>query len=127
MWIPGSLVELAPEGLMRDFTEPHPILSAYLKRAKENAPERAVIRSWSRRDPVDAALDARLLLQRLKRDGPMVQLDGDRFEVIRTHRDWTSRYSPAVYLLAAERLATLMDQWADAVLAAIIQPNPPTI
>ena len=113
---------MAPEGLMSDFAHLHPVLKAHLDGAKDNAPERTVIRSWSRRDPVDAALDARLLLQRLKRDGPMVQLDGDRFEVVRTHKDWTSRYSPAVYLLAGERLAAVMDRWADAVLADIIEP-----
>lgn len=127
MWIPGSIAEMAPEGLMSDFAQPHPVLADHLKNAKDNAPERAVIRSWSRRDPVDAALDARLLLQRLKRDGPKVQLDRDRFEVVRTHKDWTTRYSPAVYLLAGERLTAVMDRWADAVLAEIIEPNTTTV
>lgn len=123
---PSSLMTCAPEGLVSDFAVLHPILADHLKRTKDSAPERPVVRSWSRRDPVDAALDARLLLQRLKRDGPNVQLDRDRFEVVRTHKDWTSRYSPAVYLLAAERLTIVMDRWADAVLAEIIQPNTAT-
>lgn len=123
---PLSLMSCAPEGLVTDYAVMHPILADHLKRTKASAPEQPVVRSWSRRDPVDAALDARLLLQRLKRDGPNVQLDRDRFEVVRTHKDWTSRYSPAVYLLAAERLTIVMDRWADAVLAEIMQSNAAT-
>lgn len=123
---PMSLMSCAPEGLVTDYAVMHPILADHLKRTKASAPEQPVVRSWSRRDPVDAALDARLLLQRLKRDGPNVQLDRDRFEVVRTHKDWTSRYSPAVYLLAAERLTIVMDRWADAVLAEIMQSNAAT-
>lgn len=124
----GALVvtALAVDDLVQDDGPLHPVLEAYLAdRADQDDPVFQVVRSWGRRDPVDASLDARLLWQRLRRDGASVSLQAPvRFAVVRVHQDWTTRLAPADYLHAAERLADLMNRWADAVLNELISNSP---
>jgi hypothetical protein len=107
--------------------EMHAVLSRFLARSKSDDPAAGVVRTWWQRDPVDAALDARLLWQRLRRDGANVSMAPPvRHAVIRLQQDWTRRFPAAVYLLAAERLSQVMDAWADAELASVIAGGAPT-
>ena len=107
--------------------EMHAVLSRFLARSKSDDPAAGAVRTWWQRDPVDAALDARLLWQRLRRDGANVSMAPPvRHAVIRLQQDWTRRFPAAVYLLAAERLSQVMDAWADAELASVIAGGAPT-
>jgi hypothetical protein len=93
------------------------VLQARLASSPAAGIERDVIVAWSRRDPVDAAMDASVLLQRLKLDGPRVTASHDlRSHVTAVHRAWTAAHAPGVYLPAAERLLEHMNAWADAVI-----------
>ena len=106
--------------------EMHPVLSRFLARSKADDLAAGVVRTWWQRHPVDAALDARLLWQRLRRDGASISMAPPlRYAVVRLQQDWTSRFPAAVYLLAAERLSQVMDAWADAELASVIAGGAP--
>jgi len=106
--------------------EMHAVLSRFLARSKSDDLAAGVVRTWWQRDPVDAALDARLLWQRLRRDGANVSMAPPvRHAVIRLQQDWTRRFPAAVYLLAAERLSKVMDAWADAELTRVIASGSP--
>lgn len=120
------MIALATDEQRNDASPLHPLLAEFISAsADDHDPVVQVVRSWGRRDPVDAALDARLLWQRLRRDGDAVTIEAPvRFLVIRVHQDWTSRLEPAAYLHAAERLAELMTRWADAVLLDLISTSP---
>lgn len=98
-----------------------PVLAARLAALPPTAIERDVVLAWSTRDPVDAAMDAGVLLQRLRFDGPVIKASAClRRGVTDVHRSWTATYPPGVYLAAAERLVDHMNEWADSVIADAI-------
>ena len=100
-----------------------PVLLGHIESAPAGALEVPVLQTWGRRDPVDAALDARLLLQRLKRGERYPHHDGaHRPFVDQVQLIWAGSWPPDVYLAAAERLEQVMTAWADADLAAVIEP-----
>lgn len=103
----------------------HPVLDGYLASAPKDDPVSPVVRLWGQRDPVDAALDAGLLVQRLRNDPPGHELrEPIRFSVSQVQREWTRRYDPPTYLSAADRLREILQTWADAVLTDLIAQQP---
>lgn len=99
----------------------HYILDRALRAIPATAPERSVIERWASRDPVDAAMDADLLWRRLAHHGSAAPFDPSaRAEVACIQRDWSERFSAAVYLPAAERLLSVMNAWADSIITDAI-------
>lgn len=97
------------------------VLAERLAAVPAGAIEREIVISWARRDPVDAAMDASVLLHRLKLDGDQIRVSPDlRRHVIEVQRAWTRDHPPGVYLPAAERLLEHMNTWADAVIQEAI-------
>lgn len=91
-----------------------PPVVAEALRERPNAIESGVLRAWSTRDPLDAAMAAASLHCRL-RFGDHETLPGAprRPDVDQIVREWRLDYAPAVYLPAAERLVEITSRWAD--------------
>jgi hypothetical protein len=81
---------------------------------RPNSIESGVLRAWSTRDPLDAAMAAASLHCRL-RFGDDTPLPGapQRPDVDQLVREWRHDFAPAVYLAAAERLVEITSRWAD--------------
>lgn len=94
----------------------HAVLHAALASGDCPPPVGALIVEWAGRDPIDAMVDARLLLRALTDEG----VDLDRKDVSkaarRAYADWTRDYSEAEAVANADRLAVVLTDWADAVL-----------
>lgn len=94
----------------------HTVLHAALASGDCPPPVASLIVEWARRDPIDAMVDARLLLLALKDD----DVDLNRKDVSkaarRAYADWTRDYSEAEAVANADRLAVVLTDWADAVL-----------
>ena len=106
----------APDG--GDGSDPlHAVLHVALASGDCPPPVASLIVEWARRDPIDAMVDARLLLRALKKDDGV---DLDRKDVSkaarRAYADWTRDYSEAEAVANADRLAGVLTDWADAVL-----------
>ena len=97
----------------------HPVLKAALTSGSCPPAVAELIRDWGERDPVDAMHDARLLLRAI-RDGD----DLDRTDVSRAarraHHDFTKHYSMVEGVAYASRLADVLTEWADVVLAEMV-------
>ena len=90
-----------------------PVVAAAL-RERPNAVESGVLRAWSTRDPLDAAMAAASLHYRLRfGDDARLPDAPQRPDVDQLVREWRHDYAPAVYLAAAERLVEITSRWAD--------------
>lgn len=111
-----------PAPLSIDGVQPiHPILKHAIQDPLTPPEVRAVLVELQTLDPVDAALEARLLLRALRED----ELDEDsrvaKRQALRwAFHDWRTTLPPPGRLMSAERLAQVCDEWADAELAEII-------
>lgn len=90
-----------------------PVVAAAL-RERPNSIESGVLRAWSTRDSLDAAMAAASLHSRL-RFGDETPLPGapQRPDVDQLVREWRHDFAPPVYLAAAERLVAITSRWAD--------------
>lgn len=103
-------------------------MSAVLTEAlleRPNAIEAAVIREWSERDPLDAAMAAYSLQRRLRFGDDVVDQGAPkRPEVEAVIDQWRRHYVPQVYLPAADRLHDVLSRWADEEITPSLISNP---
>lgn len=99
----------------------HPVLHAALAAGDCSPHVAALIRDWGERDPIDAMQDARLLAQAFKAsDAATVTLPDVSRVARRAYRDFMRHYGEAERIGNAEKLATVLTEWADAVLQEAI-------
>ena len=82
--------------------------------ARPTSIEASVLRAWSTREPLDAAMAAHALHRRLRfsedhPSGPAPR----RPDVDAIVDDWKAHYPQAVYLPASDRLLDALTRWAD--------------
>ncbi|WP_436358236.1 hypothetical protein [Brevundimonas sp. CEF1] len=91
---------------------PHAIQSAL--DARPNSIEAPVLRAWSKREPLDAAMAAHALHRRLRCSDDQPTLSAPkRPDVDVIVDDWKANYPEAVYLPASDRLLDALTRWAD--------------
>lgn len=93
-------------------TFPHAIQNAL--DARPTSIEASVLRAWSTREPLDAAMAAHALHRRLRfsEDQPTGPAPR-RPDVDAIVADWKAHYPEAVYLPASDRLLDALSRWAD--------------
>lgn len=100
----------------------HPVLRSAIADPRTPHEVRRAILELQRLDSADAALEARLFVSALRADDVVATPAEERRGAREAFRDWKHTLpSRDGQLMAAEKLARVMDEWADAELDAEIR------
>lgn len=102
---------------------PHAIQSAL--GARPTSIEAPVLRAWSTREPLDAAMAAHALHRRLRCSEHQPTMSAPkRPDVDVIVDDWKANYPEAVYLPASDRLLAALTSWADEEITPTLFQQP---